>query len=255
MNSFNKDDDKINQIPIGKDKRLINYFKGAIVNRFLYFYNYSILVKSFLISHNTKFLALFSAFSVLLIFIRMFVVENDTFLFLIKNLGLAWISYLLSHFFYLQSKILKNGIGLLALLFFPNTLYMVTDLFQLWPKNHISVWFELIHLLSFAITSLFLGFGTLQNFEKYFLKRFKKRTVNVSIFLIIYLGSFGVYFGRFVRLNSSDVFLRPKFLVAELVEIISHPFDDVNFYGTTFLFALLCYFLYYGIYNFAKNHK
>jgi len=210
---------------------------------------------SFLKSHNTKYLLLFSAFCCTLIFARIYVVKNDTFLFLIKNLGLAWIPYLLSQFFVVKSKYLRILVVLLTLIYFPNTLYMVTDLFQLWPKNHISVWFELTHLFSFAMVSLFLGFGMLKNFEKNILIKFNVRFVNLYIFLIIYLGSFGVYFGRFVRLNSSDFLLDPKNLFVKVSDVIFYPFDDVNFYGTTLVFAVFIYLLYYGAFHFAKNQQ
>jgi len=209
---------------------------------------------SFLKSHNTIYLLVFSAFCIALILIRIYIVKNDTFLFLIKNLGLAWIPYFLSHFFTLKSKYFRFFVILLSLLYFPNTLYMVTDLFQLWPKNHISVWFELIHLFSFAMVSLFLGFGTLQNFEKNILLKTSKKYVAIYTFLIIYLGSFGVYLGRFVRLNSSDILLDPLHLFTEVSSAILHPLDDVNFYGTTLIFAVFIYILYYGVFNFAKNH-
>ncbi len=182
-------------------------------------------------------------------------VKNDTFLFLIKNLGLAWIPFLLSQLFFVKLKWLRYLIVLLTLLFFPNTLYVVTDLFQLWPKNDVSVWFELTHLLSFAMLSLFLGFGTLKNFEKYFLLGYRPLVVNLCSFFIIYLGSFGVYLGRFVRLNSSDIFLNPKHLFVQILNVISHPFNDVNLYGTTLIFAVFCYILYFGFFNFAKNYK
>jgi len=222
---------------------------------FISFIIHSRMMISFLKSHNTKFLLLFSAFCIILIFIRMYVVRNDTFLFLIKNLALAWVPYLLSQLFVIKSKYVRILVGLLTLLFFPNTLYMITDLFQLWPKNYVSVWFELIHLLSFAMVSLFLGFGTLKNFEKQFLISYNNRFVELYIFLIIYLGSFGVYLGRFVRLNSSDLFLNPGHLFNEILNVISNPFDDVNFYGTTLVFAIFIYLLYYGVFNFAKDYK
>jgi uncharacterized membrane protein len=210
---------------------------------------------SFLKSHNTKYLLLFSSFCCVLIIVRIYVVKNDTFLFLIKNLALAWVPYLLSQFFVVKSKYLRFLIVLCTIIYFPNSLYMITDLFQLWPKNHVSVWFELIHLFSFAMVSLFLGFGTLKNFENNILIRYKSRFVNIYIFLIIYLGSFGVYFGRFVRLNSSDILLHPKNLFIEMFKVFSDPFKDVNFYGTTFVFAVFIYLIYYGVFHFSKNHK
>lgn len=214
-------------------------------------------MKSFFKSHKTKYLLLFSAFSCVLLAIRFYVeVDGANFLFLTINLFLAWIPYLISQVFRKEnlSKTILYLSVFMWLLFFPNALYVVTDLFQLWPRPKGGIWFDLIMLFSFAFTSLLLGFGSLQNLEKYFSRRITNRfKLNLISFLLIYLGSFGVYFGRFRRWNSWDILHKPWFYKREGVYFFENPLEDIDFYGTTLLFAILVYLLYYGIFNFAKN--
>ena len=214
-------------------------------------------MRTLLKSHNTKYLLLFSAFSVILLGIRIYFAPDYTFLFLAKNLALAWVPFLISQVFRLQlnSKVKFFGVVFCWLLFFPNTIYMLTDLFQLWQRHYISLWYDLILILSFGFTALFLGLGSLKSFEKEVLIRNNIKYVNIYTFLVIYLGSIGVYLGRFVRLNSSDIFLNPRHLIDNVIAVFAKPFAEVDFYWTTLVFAVFIYFLYYGIFNFAKNHE
>lgn len=210
----------------------------------------------FLKSHNTIYLLVFSAFSIMLVLFRAWIIKDATFLFLIKNLALAWIPYFVSYFFKVE-KIRGWYLFLLIffwLLFFPNTLYLVTDLFQLWPRNFVSVWFDLILLFSFALIGLLLAFGGLKNFEERMAKVYGKKKASVFCFLVLFLGSHGVYLGRFKRLNSSDIFIQPSHLFKEIFDVAAHPFEDVNFYATTFVFTLFTYLFYYGVFHFAKSH-
>jgi uncharacterized membrane protein len=209
---------------------------------------------SYLKSHNTIFLALFSLFSIMLVSIR-FLLIDKTDIFLVMNLGLAWIPYLLSYVFTLKkiNKLVLILIGVIWLLFFPNALYMVTDLFQLRPRVFVNIWFDLMMLLSFALVGLFLGFSSLKNVENLMTLKFGKRKAQLSIIIVMYLGSLGVYFGRFIRLNSWEVFSMPAVLIRKVLNVFSNPFYDANFYATTLVFTIFCYFLYYGLYHFAKN--
>jgi uncharacterized membrane protein len=209
---------------------------------------------SYLKSHNTIFLALFSLFSIMLVSIR-FLLIDKTDIFLVMNLGLAWIPYLLSYVFTVKkiNKLVLILIGVIWLLFFPNALYMVTDLFQLRPRVFVNIWFDLMMLLSFALVGLFLGFSSLKNVENLMTLKFGKRKAQLSIIIVMYLGSLGVYFGRFIRLNSWEVFSMPAVLIRKVLNVFSNPFYDANFYATTLVFTIFCYFLYYGLYHFAKN--
>ena len=210
---------------------------------------------SFLKSRNTIFLLIFSVFSSCLIFIRV-VTENEmTFLFLIKNLALAWIPYIVSQGFKYERI---KGIGLVAiflfwLLFFPNTLYTTTDLIYIYRKPGLKVWFDIVLLLSYTICALFLAFGSLKNFENRIKKKYGRLKTVLLVLAVLHLGSIGDYLGRFKRLNSSDVFTNPAKLVSEILTIVKNPFQDMNLYIITFVFTLSMYIFYYGIFNFSKN--
>jgi len=214
---------------------------------------------SFLKSHNTKFLLLFSVFSCGLLVIRFFFgIKGANFSFLTFNLFLAWIPYLVSQLFRLKNI----SLGLLLpsilvwLLFFPNALYVITDLFQLWPRPKGSFWFDLIMISSFAFTSFFLGFASLKNLEGYFSRKIKNEIkLQAIIFSFIYLGSLGVYLGRFRRWNSWDVLYKWAYLKREGIYFFENPLEDADFYATTFVFAVFCYIMYYGIFHFGKNHE
>lgn len=210
---------------------------------------------SFLKSHNTKFLLLFSLFCITFLLIR-YALIDETDIFLLLNLLLAWIPYLLSYVFTVDkmNKIVLVLVGFVWLLFFPNALYMVTDMFQLRPRNFVNIWFDLIMLLSFALVGLFLGFSSLKNVENLIVVKFGKRKTQIIMFLLLYLGSHGVYFGRFVRINSWEVFSMPLILVTKVLHVFQDPFSDGNFYATTLVFSIFCYILYYGIFHFGKNH-
>ena len=151
------------------------------------------------------------------------------------------------------NKLALIFIGFIWLLFFPNALYMVTDLFQFRPRNFVNIWFDLMMLLSFAIVGLFLGFSSLKKVENLIGTKFGKRKSQIAIIFILYLGSLGVYFGRFLRVNSWEIFSMPVILVRKVLNVFTNPFNDVSFYAITLVFSVFCYFLYYGLYYFAKN--
>jgi uncharacterized membrane protein len=214
---------------------------------------------SFLKSHDTKFLLFFTVFCAAVLGVRLLSgVVGASFSFLLFNLLLAWVPYLLSQVFILKNSpqwLVMVCLGI-WLLFFPNSLYVFTDLFQLWPRPLGSFWFDLIMILSFALLSFLLGIRSLKNVESYFETKIKSSLKLQSLmFFFLYLGSFGVYLGRFRRWNSWDVLFKWAYLKKEGIYFFENPFHDIDFYGTTFVYAVFCYILYYGIFNFAKDYK
>ncbi len=213
---------------------------------------------SFLKSHNVKFLFVISLFSCCLVLIRNFSgVLGADYWFIMFNLFLAWIPFLLSYSFIFFKKINFLFISLLIvwLFFIPNTFYILTDLFHLFPKPKGSVWFDLIMILSFALTGVFLGVGSLKHLDLFLRKRMSIRLVNVVVFFLIYLSSLGVYLGRFKRLNSWDVLTNYSYFQKEGLFSFQNPFEDIDFYGTTLVFAIFIYLIYYGIFNFGKKEE
>lgn len=58
------------------------------------------------------------------------------------------------------------------------------------------------------------------------------------------LGGFGMYLGRELRLNSRYIVTRPARLFDEVAQIIIHPIEHGDAYGTTGSFALVRFGLY-----------
>ena len=67
------------------------------------------------------------------------------------------------------------------------------------------------------------------------------------ILLILFLGSFGVYLGRFLRWNSWDIISNPFQLLISIGHRIVSPFDHVQTWGITLVFTAFFYLLYITI--------
>ncbi len=176
-----------------------------------------------------------------------------TFLFLIWNLFLAWIPFLLS---LVPKKLFRQsgGIGLMTiwfifwLLFFPNTLYIITDFLHLRPRSPIPFWYDILILLSFSLTGLLLGLQSLQNMLDFFINKHNSWIIRFFPYIILFLGSIGVYLGRFMRWNSWDILNNPQLIIMDTLSVFIHPihyFDKLSLIGCLSLFFSLIFRLLY----------
>jgi uncharacterized membrane protein len=175
-------------------------------------------------------LALSSLFSVMVLAVRMAYTNEITFQFLIWNLFLAWIPYFISLTIFLFDEHLKSAwlLGILLftwLLFFPNSPYIVTDLFHFRPRYVVPTWYDLILIYSFAWNGLWLGFLSLVDLHNWVKKRFNEWLGWFFVLISLSLGSFGIYLGRYERFNSWDVVTNPFNLAREIFEKFMHPFS------------------------------
>ena len=151
---------------------------------------------------------------------RYYISDTKVFLFLNWNLFLAWIPLLLSSFilaFNIKSKISLIFISIVWILFFPNSPYILTDLFHLKARNSVPIWYDLVVILSYAWTGLICGFISLNDIEKRLSDYGKRNSINGMIVFFLFMSSFGVYLGRFLRWNSWDVLNNPFGLFSDIV--------------------------------------
>lgn len=165
-----------------------------------------------------------------------------SFLFLIWNLFLAWVPYLISLSLETVSKRtgsrLFNGAILLTwLLFFPNAPYIVTDLLHLKSRSPIPKWYDMMLLVSFAWTGLMLGFLSLYETQLYLRKRLNAGLVWALTIIAIILCAFGIYLGRFLRWNSWDAITKPTSLLQELATSFSSPMVYSTSFSITVVFS------------------
>lgn len=179
---------------------------------------------------------------------RYYISDTKVFLFLNWNLFLAWIPLLLSSLvlaFNIRSKISLVFIIIIWILFFPNSPYILTDLFHLRARNSIPVWYDLIVILSYAWTGLICGFISLNDIEKRLSDYGKKNSINGIIIFFLFMSSFGVYLGRFLRWNSWDVLNNPFGLFSDIVVRFIYPMEYTKTWGVTLLMGIMLNFMYF----------
>lgn len=210
----------------------------------------------FRLSNFQKLLTVFIAFITGMIICRMIYSGSLRFLFLLWNLFLAWIPFQLS--LYLPGMKTagnwKGGLLLAAwLLFFPNALYIITDLIHLEYKTNVPIWYDAVLLFTAAFTGLLMAFASLYKVETFLNRQLGKSVANKLIVACLFMGSFGVYLGRFLRWNSWDVVTNPWDLFKEIAARFLFP---VHYYQTWAITILLtCFFslFYFTIRKFPLN--
>jgi uncharacterized membrane protein len=137
-----------------------------------------------------------------------------------------------------RSWLLVPGCAFVWLIFLPNAPYLVTDIMHLRPQASVPFWYDLILVVAFAWTGVFLGVVSLFLMQEIVRKALGTLASWIFVFGVLGLGSFGVYVGKFLRWNSWDVFLSPIQLGTDVaVHVLEHPFAHVRPLGFSMLFA------------------
>lgn len=202
-------------------------------------------IKDFGRLNETLFLGSMSILCFAFSIFRFIYTDTKLFLFLNWNLFLAFLPWFFSTLLTIYPRFRKNTFGLLVLvfswlLFFPNALYILTDLFHLQLNTSMPKWFDLMLILSFAWVGLLFGFMSLWDIEKIIGQRIKKNLMPLISFGLLFLGSFGVYVGRYLRWNSWDIIREPFNLFYDISNRILNPFQHKGTWGMTlFMFIFL----------------
>lgn len=102
----------------------------------------------------------------------------------------------------------------LWLLFFPNSIYVLTDMIHIYayPNRPINYWYDVIMILSLFAIGIVAAFSS---FKQVYSKFFGYKVNIFAIFGIWWITFFGVYIGRELRFNSWDI-LTPHILIRDL---------------------------------------
>lgn len=197
-----------------------------------------------------KALFAFLGFIMLLIAARIFYTGSTLYLFLVWNIFLAWIPLSVSSLFgKLSEKAVWRQFLIFCcwLAFFPNALYIVTDLIHLEIESSVPKWFDAVLLFSASVAGLMMAFVSLHRAEIYLAKTRFGKFRPLLVFLILSLGSFGVYLGRFLRWNSWDIISNPFQLLLSIGHRIISPFDHVQTWTVTGTLSIFFYLLYVSL--------
>jgi uncharacterized membrane protein len=192
----------------------------------------------------------FFIFIGLLIAFRIFYSGTWRYVFMSWNIFLAWIPFVLSGYFN-QYRFKEKWKQLVLfgswLLFFPNALYILTDLIHLQEESNMPDWYDAVLLFASSFIGLVMAFISLRKAEVYLRTIFNKKQVSVIVAGILFLGSFGVYLGRFQRWNSWDVLKNPLALGIDIFSKIINPVENYKVWAITVLFTAIYSLLYFFI--------
>ncbi|GHV10574.1 membrane protein [Spirochaetia bacterium] len=210
--------------------------------------------------HETIFLSLSALFCLGISVFRCIYTGARMFLFLNWNLFLAFVPWALTTLAIIKPWIQKSKIriGLLViiwLLFFPNAPYILTDLFYLRRRFTMPIWYDLLLILSFAWTGLLFGFLSLWDIERILNKFMKPVFITILSTLFLFIGSFGIYIGRYLRWNSWDILTDPLELIYDISDRVVNPFAHRTTWGMTLFMGLFLNMLYWSFRLIRKRNE
>lgn len=176
---------------------------------------------------------------------------------LIWNLFLAWIPFILAYvahaiswkriWLYLAIPV----IAFLWLIFFPNAPYMLTDLQDLARAGGVGapLWYDVLIVVWCSWTGTLLGVISLYLMQDIIMRTFGRWTGWIFVLVISGLSSFGIYIGRFVRLNSWDILQNPAETAIEILGLVVDP--SMRLAAFTILYTFFFLFLFVLLYSFS----
>ena len=200
-------------------------------------------------------LVLASGFCFALVWARAWRTGSNGYGFLVWNLELAWIPFVVAVVFYDswrrgRSRWVLGALGVLWLLFLPNAPYMVTDLVHLGRIGGAPLWYDGAMISAFAGTGLLLGLGSVFLVHTVALRSLGPRLGWAVLLPVLALCSAGVVLGRFARLNSWDALVRPGRLAQFVVAHANDPLASRRALAATVgyaAFLVLAYVVLYAV--------
>jgi len=185
---------------------------------------------------------------------RISVTDTRHYTFLVWNLFLAWIPFIIAYITYatpIQRRWLYLVVPVSAflwLIFFPNAPYILTDFQHLRNSGaEIPVWFDVLLLIWFAFTGLFLGMVSLFLMHEIVRREFGRWIGWGFVLSVAGITSIGVYVGRFLRWNSWDIFGNLEGMTRFTLYYILHPTTRSLIFASLFTsFFLFVYLILYA---------
>lgn len=205
-------------------------------------------------SPEINFIYFLSISCVLMYLFRIFMSGTLHYFFMPWNLFLGFVPLFFSrlvlhHERIRSSKWMLLAVAILWLLFFPNAPYMLTDLFHLNSRPAMPLWYDLLFILTFAWTGLLAGFLSLYDIEKLLMQRqrISKEQIPYISGALLFIASFGIYLGRYLRWNSWDLFVDPLAIFSDVLDRFIHPFEHSQTWGMTFLMGFFLNVVYHSL--------
>jgi uncharacterized membrane protein len=144
------------------------------------------------------------------------------------------------------------AIAALWILFYPNAPYIFTDFIHVinrtylrarpadWLGLNALLWYDLLMTAAFAFIGHFIGLVSMWLVQRSFAELWGAKAARALVAVAILFSGFGIYLGRFSRLNSWDPLLDPKTVMSEVAEATADP-KAMLFSAAFSLFIFLTY--------------
>ena len=162
--------------------------------------------------------------------------------FLAWNLALAWAPMLLAVLadrLSRTSRALSLALGAVWWLFFPNAIYLVTDLAYAGQGHGVLRWYDTAMLAAFAFAGAWLAIASLERMRALVASRLGEWPSWLFAATVWLSSGFGVWLGRVRRWNSWDAILRPSDVLVDAVELVTSPRAHASAWVVTCVFAAL----------------
>ncbi|MDR2181529.1 MAG: DUF1361 domain-containing protein [Treponema sp.] len=167
------------------------------------------------------------------------------------NLFLAFVPWALTSFSFLKPRVQKSPLSIVLififwLLFFPNAPYIITDLFHLRVIKTMPVWYDTLMILSYAWAGLLYGFLSLWDIESILGRKLAPPLITIISTILLFIGSFGIYMGRYLRWNTWDLFIKPQEVLGEIGDRLLNPFGHRTTWGMTIFMGCFLNIVYWS---------
>lgn len=132
----------------------------------------------------------------------------------------------------------------LSILFLPNAPYILTDLFHLRTTSGNMLAYDTLLIASCAATGLFFFYVTVRKLEVILLYLLDRKWKLPIITCVSLLCGFGVYLGRYERLNSWEVITAPDNIIRTVSGPLLDPFQHLHAWGLTLVYGTAMLVLY-----------
>ena len=136
--------------------------------------------------------------------------------------------------------------------FLPNTFYMVSDLIHIGVTGEISVLFDAVMLMAFIWSGFLLGFVSIYVVHRQLRRRIGTTRADITVGVILFLCSFAIYLGRYLRWSSWDVLVNPAGVLFDVSDPFINPSAHPQAFTTTIMFFVLLGSIYFVTYQLVQ---
>jgi len=199
------------------------------------------------LNKQTKIILLLCTYSIVLVVFRIFYTKSEFYLFMVWNLFLAIIPYVLGKYLATIFSKMKLLITLpIWLVFLPNAPYIITDLVHLHQGTKMPIWYDLILILTYAFTGMLIFVISLNDVFFVIKRLFSIKKAWFFTVFVVFLSGFGIYLGRYLRWNSWDLIHKPQYLLNDIFSIFMHPTNHPKTWEITLIYGLFFLVVFLG---------